>query len=156
MNSAIERLLGLRVEDVMRPAVVTVAAHETMEAAARQLATHEITGAPVVEESGRCVGVLSGSDYVDREAGFHPVDELVCKDTLHSPFEVQRLSSDRVEAHMSPTVQTISPKATLMQAARVMCVEHIHRLVVLDDESRPVGILSALDLVAAMVAAVEE
>lgn len=156
MNSAIERLLGLRVEDIMRPDVVTVSVCESMDAAAKRLATHEITGAPVIEASGRCIGVLSGSDFVDREAGFHPTDQLVVKECLHGPFEAQKLESDRVEAHMSPLVQTVSPKATLLQAARVMCGEHIHRLLVLDDEGRPVGIVSALDLVAAMVAAVEE
>jgi CBS-domain-containing membrane protein len=156
MNSAIERLLGLRVEDIMRPSVVTVSANETMESAARRLASHEITGAPVVEESGRCVGVLSGSDFVGRDAGFHPSDQMLVKDTLHQPFELRTLANDRVEAHMSPVIQTVAPQATLMQAARMMCAEHIHRLLVLDRESRPVGIVSSLDLVAAMVAAVEE
>ena len=37
-----------------------------------------------------------------------------------------------------------------------MCQQHIHRLIVLDEQDHPVGILSSLDIVAAMVAVFEE
>jgi CBS-domain-containing membrane protein len=156
MNSAIERLLALRVEDVMNREVVTVSESETMKQAAKRLANFEVTGAPVVDDSGRCVGVLSGSDFVGKDAGLHPSETMLVKNTLHEPFHVERLENDRVDAHMSPVVQTISPKAGVIQAARMLCGEHIHRLMVLDDDQRPVGVLSSLDLLAAMIAAVEE
>ena len=55
---------------------------------------------------------------------------------------------------MSPVVQYISQDATLIQAARMMCTEHIHRLVVLAEDQRTVGFMTSLDLAAAMVAAI--
>lgn len=156
MNSAIERLLALRVEDLMNREVMTVSEDESMADAAQRLARFEITGAPVVDDCGRCVGVLSASDFVGKEAGLHPVETMMVKNTLHEPFHLERMRDDRVEAHMTPVVQTISPRASLLQAARVLCGEHIHRLVVLDQDQRPVGIVSSLDLLAALIAAIEE
>jgi predicted transcriptional regulator len=37
-----------------------------------------------------------------------------------------------------------------------MCAEHIHRLLVLDQQERPVGVVSTMDVVAALLNAVEE
>jgi CBS domain-containing protein len=57
---------------------------------------------------------------------------------------------------MSPSVWSIDADATLIDAARLMCGKHIHRLPVLNREGKVVGVISSLDLVAAMVHAVEE
>ena len=153
MNSSIERLLSLRVKDVMRTDVVVVRQSETMEEAARTLAEANITGAPVVDEAGRCVGMLSGTDFVDHRAGSHPTSQL-CDDD--GSYSIELLNDQLVSTHMAPVVQSTEPETPLMQAARVVCQEHIHRLVVIDDSKRPVGILSSLDFVAAMVASIEE
>jgi CBS domain-containing protein len=164
MNSAIERLLGLRVSDVMNTPVKTISVNATMAEAAATLAQHEITGAPVVDLQGGCVGILSVTDFALRElrqAGGGARLRLdwepdVVSGTEHKALRVESYAEDRVGEHMSPAVQTINQTATLINAARVMCREHIHRLVIIDAEERPVGMVSSLDLVAAMVAAVEE
>ncbi len=64
MNSTIERLLSLKVSDVMTPSVVTVSSHETMSEAAALMVEHHVSGMPVVDEAGHCVGVLSATDFV--------------------------------------------------------------------------------------------
>lgn len=154
MNSTIERLLTLRVKDIMRTDIVVVRQSDTMEEAARTLAEANVTGAPVVDEAGRCVGMLSGTDYVDHRAGAHMSSQLL---TGHEgAYRIELLNDDLVSTHMAPVIQSVEPETPVIQAARVVCHEHIHRLVVIDDAKRPVGILSSLDFVAAMVAAVEE
>jgi CBS domain-containing protein len=50
----------------------------------------------------------------------------------------------------------VQPEQTLLTAARIMCVKHVHRLPVLDSDNRPVGLLTAMDVVAAMVNAIDE
>jgi CBS-domain-containing membrane protein len=57
---------------------------------------------------------------------------------------------------MSPSVQSVDAGASLVAAARMMCTAHLHHLPVIDEEDRPIGILSTLDVVAAMVNAVDE
>lgn len=139
MNSAIERLLSLRVADVMTRYVVTVSSDQKMAEAACLLIEKNVTGVPVVDADGRCVGVLSATDYVRR----HCQNEAGAPDT-------------RVRDFMSPAVRTISEDATLVQAARKLCDAHIHRLPVVTAGDRVVGWVSSLDVVAAMVHAIEE
>ncbi len=141
MNSAIERLLSLRVCDVMNPQVVALSEELSISEATRTLDQEDVRGAPVVNRDGLCVGVLSMADV----ALFGRSD---CNGGLAAKTTVAEV--------MSPVVQTISPQAPIMNAARALCREHIHRLVIVDAEKKPVGVLSSLDLVAAMVAAVEE
>jgi CBS-domain-containing membrane protein len=164
MNSAIERLLSLRVSDVMNSPVKTVSECDSMADAARVLIESEIRGAPVVDAAGRCVGMLSGIDFAHRanrlargeaSLAFGQEHELR-RDPGEMPIQLEATSQDRVREHMSPAVQTINQTATLINASRVMCREHIHRLVIIDEDGRPVGLISSLDLVAAMIAAVEE
>ena len=164
MNSAIERLLSLRVCDVMSSSVVEVSVNASLADAAALLVDHNVTGAPVVDESGRCVGVLSSTDFMVREQLPEGSDEgtalgyehVLVKKTGLGSYQIEASQEDRVGEHMTPAVQTISEKAPIMNAARAMCGEHIHRLVVADEKGRPVGIVSTLDLVAAMVAAIGE
>ena len=67
-----------------------------------------------------------------------------------------RPATDLVASYMTPTLETVSVSDSLMNAARLMCRRHIHRLVVLDNQARPVGMMTSLDIVAALVGAVEE
>ena len=164
MNSAIERLLSLRVSDVMNSPVTTISDVASMADAAQTLADAEITGAPVVDASGRCVGMLSATDFALRQRRLSQQGDLLAfawdrepaEDEAGRPVSINTMSEDRVSEHMSPAVQTINKTASLINAARVMCREHIHRLIIVDEAEHPVGVVSSLDLVAAMIAAVEE
>lgn len=155
MNSAIERLLSLRVKDIMRNDVLTVDETDSIRSAAVKLFQGEVTGAPVVDTAGRCVGVISGSDFIGKSADAHAT-QVVVQHGPEAPYEVEFLNDDMVRSHMCSDVCAISPESSIMQAARRMCEYHVHRLVVLDREERPIGVVSTLDIVAAMVAAVEE
>jgi CBS-domain-containing membrane protein len=163
MNSAIERLLSLRIKDVRNPHVVRISEIATKAQAAKTLENHDITGAPVVDREGRCIGVLSRSDFVPYERVSFTVnacagsafDEPTQSDRTVA-VQIEPKKEDLVCVHMSPLVKTISDEASILNASRVMCGEHIHRLVTVDDQNRPTGVISTLDLVAAMIAAVEE
>ena len=74
------------------------------------------------------------------------------------PSNVLRLKTagDDVASRMSRSVQSIAADATVIEAARAMCAEHVHHLPVLDEDRCVLGLVSSLDIVAAMVHAVEE
>lgn len=161
MNSAIERLLGLRVSDIMNKEIVMISENASMGEAAKTLFDNEVSGMPVVNESGRCVGILSATDFVIRERGRVETsklgtDEHRLAQMPDGGFCIEEVNEDRVGEHMTPVVQTVRAESTLINAARVMCYEHLHRLVIVDECEQPVGVVSSLDLVAAMVAAIEE
>jgi CBS domain-containing protein len=159
MNSAIERLLTLRVRDVMNKQVLAIGAHESLSTAAEKLIRHEITGLPVVNDSGQCEGVLSGTDFVrrvSREQADHTASATPAGQKGAAMLSIHTDNPGEVRDIMTPRVHSISPDASLMDAAREMCRHHIHRLVATDQHRRPLGIVSSLDIVAAMVQAIEQ
>jgi CBS-domain-containing membrane protein len=142
-DSAVERLLTLKVKDVMTRRVVCVAQDQTLGEAARLLLHKGISGAPVVDEQERCVGVLSAIDYVRREQELRKCPP-------------QERWDDHVRDSMSTRVRSVQPEQTLLNAARIMCEEHLHRLPVLSRDGKPMGLITCMDVVAALVNAIDE
>ena len=159
MTTTINRLQSLSVADAMAHSLITISANSTMSEAADVLCEHHITGAPIVDEKGSCVGVISGSDFVHSKAeelDQSPIRHILSKGSYQDAFQIEEVRQDLVRHHMSPMVHAVRQNVPLLEAAHCMCGEHIHRLIVVDDESRPVGILTSLDLVATLIGVVEE
>ena len=140
LDRAIQRLISLQVADVMAKEVVQMRAAHTMAEIAHTLTDREISGIVITDESRHCVGLVSGRDFVKRESG---------KEQLAD-------SPDIAQTHLTTRVQTISPNTPLVAAARMMTDQHFHRLPVVDSGGHPIGILTASDIVAALVNAIDE
>ena len=125
----------LAVADVMTMDPVTVGVDATVEAAEQLLAAYRVSGLPVVDADGRLVGVLSRTDLL-LEGG--PVLSQLVRG---------RASGLRVGELMSRPPLTVGLSATLAEAARIMRDERVHRLVVVNEEDEPIGVLSATDYV---------
>ncbi|HEU5205791.1 MAG TPA: CBS domain-containing protein [Candidatus Limnocylindrales bacterium] len=129
--SAFDRLVG----DYMSLPAVVVAVDDLVERAETLLVEHHVSGLPVVDATGAIVGVVSRTDILGESPR---VSALV------------RGHADRLlvgELMSSPAI-TVSITTTLREAARVMRDARIHRVVVVDEAARPVGVLSASDYVA--------
>lgn len=133
MEFAIDRLLTLRVSDVMTKDVVVTRQSDTIAEALELFTSRDVSAAPVVDDQGRCVGVLSVVDFAGHDA---PAEQTVAE-------------------RMTRVVQSVSSGNSLLAAARAMCSHHVHRLPVLDD-NQPVGVISTMDVVAALVNAIDE
>jgi CBS domain-containing protein len=125
----------------MTPSAFFVTTGHTLSDAARVFAQHHITWAPVVDPNGKCVGVFSMADLLKHD-----------KDTGSLAFD----SDEPVTAFMTAKIYITSPDALLLEAAAIMSDRHVHRLPVLDREGRLQGVLSTMDVVAALLHAVEE
>lgn len=146
MDLAVERLQSLRVADVMTRRLNTVPAEYTLSQTAALFVDKDISWAPVVNRSGECVGVLSATDFLKRE-------------TLSQEAgggDTSRTGRARVEDCMSDAIQSIAPHAGILHAARIMCAQHLHRLLVLDERGKPVGVISSMDITAALVNSMDE
>jgi CBS-domain-containing membrane protein len=156
LDNGANRLESLRVRDVMSHEVSVIAASASMHQAAHILDASHTTGAPVVDSEGRCVGILSAADFVTFEI-YRTGDEPRSYERLiNSPPKGEYVPWNAVRRFMTTAVQTVSAEAPLLEAAGIMCAEHIHRLVVLNERSIPVGIITTLDVVAAMTQAADE
>jgi CBS-domain-containing membrane protein len=154
-NNPIKRLQDLRVADAMSRKVACISGSDTMHRAAGVLANHSATGAPVIDDAGRCIGVLSATDFITFE--MERSEELPAHGRVtNRPPRGGDVAWNSVQRFMATAVQTISDQAPLLQAAKMMCGEHIHRIVVLDDRSIPIGIVTTLDVVSALLSAINE
>ena len=140
--------------DLMNPHIVTVSDDMTTDELARYLLEREISGAFVVDDQGRLVGVVSMTDIGrnlaepsdDRSTGssFYRDDAAEpTLDDLGQRFVEQRAVT--VRDVMTPTIHEVPVTATVSEAARIMVDRHIHRLLVTQGKD-PVGILTSTDL----------
>lgn len=120
-------------------------------AAARLLNRARVTGAPVVDAEGRCVGVLSATDFIHwAEKGEKPA---AGKETVCSPwqiFEEEELPKEVVLHYMTRDPVMVSSESPVGDLARMMLDAHIHRVIVVDQDRRPIGVVSSTDILAAL------
>ncbi|MFJ8165803.1 CBS domain-containing protein [Streptomyces sp. NPDC096136] len=114
------------VADLMTPGAVTVRGSTAFKEIARLLQEFDITAVPVVDDTGRPVGVVSEADLLRRRgAGGTPT----------------------AQGLMTSPAVTARPEWSVVRAARVMERSGVKRLPVVDADGRVVGVLSRSDLV---------
>ncbi len=155
-------LLNLTAADLMSEASVVLPAEMSLQAAARLLSRAQVSGAPVVNAEGRCIGVISTTDFL-RLAGngassvrVRPeVAESVC--SAWQIVDAESLPEQAVCQYMTPDPVTVGPSTPIGELARMMLDAHIHRVIVVERARRPAGVVSATDILAAVAqAAVQE
>jgi len=145
---------ALTAGDLMKQPVVVIPLNMSLRAAAHILQREQISGAPVVNATGRCVGVLSTTDFLkwvdDGGSGQTPAQPLleVCSEA--QVIDLELLPRDEVCFHMSTNVVSCGPDLSVTRLARQMLDAHIHRVVVVDFNQRPVGVVTSTDILAAV------
>jgi len=158
MMTATKPLLSLTAADLMSPKVVTIPQDMSLQGAAHLLAQADVSGAPVVDAAGRCVGVISARDFVGwadhRTRASQP--EASAPAGFCSAWQMMEGDSvprDVVHNYMTADTVTVAPGTPIGSLARMMLDARIHRLVVLDRMDRPVGVVSSTDVLAAVARA---
>lgn len=163
------RLGSLTARDIMTEKLVLLTETDTIQYAASLFKEHRISGAPVVDAAGVAVGLLSVSDIIPvdaahlREAVEHGKsqsrqaewDEICALLGLHSQEGVSS-GAELVSKHMARRLVSVGESTPLVEIARLMCVGHWHRVTVVDDQGRLRGIVSTMDLLAALVQTADE
>ncbi|WP_244235894.1 CBS domain-containing protein [Micromonospora inaquosa] len=134
-----------RVDDVMTKAVVSVQPTATYREVVDLLIGRRFSAVPVVDGFEHVTGVISEADLLRKI-------EYAGEDAPRL-FEGRRRRGERAKAHAataadlmsSPPVVALSG-TPIAAAARVMDVEHVKRLPVVDDLGRLIGIVSRGDL----------
>lgn len=154
MIMTINDLSELTAHDLMSREVVAIPETMSLRRAARRLLDARVSGAPVVDEAGCCIGVLSSTDFmrwVEKEDD-RPGQGCVCSDFLPE-WHLECLDAvpmDAVRTSMTPDPVTALPETRLGALARMMLDAHVHRVIIVDEARRPVGIVSSTDLLAAL------
>jgi CBS domain-containing protein len=194
--------MALTADDLMTRTLVRVPEEMPLRDAARLLLQNQVSGAPVVDRQGKCVGVLSAFDFLRLAAqradagpastplpltglfqathvapggkvvtlctlppGVCPIqvkqagpegEKLVVCGEPHCVIadwqvvDVDGLPADEARRFMTPNPVTARPATSIRALARMMIDAHTHRVIVVDEEHRPVGVVSSTDLLAAV------
>jgi CBS-domain-containing membrane protein len=155
MSISSHEFQSLTASDLMSRAVLVIPREMTLRGAARLLSRTHLSGAPVVDCDGHCVGVLSTTDFMRfieqtedaaRKQGL-PAQEFHSASQLVDP---EALPLDQVSVYMTADLVTASAATRVTELADRMVHSHIHRLVVIDEDNHPIGIVSSTDILAAV------
>jgi CBS-domain-containing membrane protein len=127
----------LKAADVMTHDVLAIPIGTTMREAALLLARARISGAPVVDAEGRCPGVLSAADFF--------------RSWVNENLEMA--PTDVVGEHMRTKLVKADSATPIRELARMIVDADVHRLIVVDERQRPVGVVSSTDFLAAVARA---
>ncbi len=128
----------MKVRDCMSKTVISCHPYTPIQEVARLMSDRNISALVVVNDDGTLAGVVSQTDLVNIR--------------VHEEYwdHWRGLSAKHI---MTPEVVTISPEASLEEAAKLMKDHGIHRLVVTETREGkvyPIGVLSMTDIVRAM------
>ncbi len=155
MHTLTKPLASLTAADVMTRDPVVILRHVSLRTAAHLLSRSQVTGAPVVNAWGECIGVLSATDFLHWAEGHKKPDwskgESVC--TEWQVMEPDLLPEDDVAAYMTPDPVMADQDTSLFALARMMVDAHVHRVIIVDADRRPVGIVTTTDILAALAQA---
>lgn len=150
--------MGVKAADLMQREVISVQVEMSIADLVELLYDHRISGAPVVDETGALVGVISATDVLlgDMVLGQAPVMETdyhTHVDIHPDNWEVMRIEPEddrRVRDLMSTGVITVQPDTPIEELARIMYTNRIHRLLVIEGELLA-GIVTTMDLLRAVM-----
>lgn len=150
--------MGLLARDIMQRDVLTLDANASVLDAYRLFVEEEISGAPVVDEDGRVLGVVSARDLLravtdERDTAlvqttyFRDLEEFSGPDWGSAPEDFQdRIAGRSVGESMTTGAIVVAPDATIPEVARLLRQQRVHRVLVAEDDHL-VGLITSFDLV---------
>jgi CBS domain-containing protein len=140
----------MRVARVMTKNVVSIPSDATIFEAAERLVGSGVSAMPVVDSTGRMVGIISEADLVRRtEIATQPRKSWLARvfaDKTTAAREYVALHARRVTDAMSKPVVTVGEDDTLDRVAELMAKHDVKRLPVVKDGGFVVGIVSRANL----------
>ncbi len=145
----------IRVRDVMTADVATLRPDQTIPEAADAFADGRFGAMPVVDESGRLLGLLRDEDLIVSEARVHVPTYInflgatipLPSSMRHVEDDLRRVAGATVADVMEREPATVGPDDSLEDVATLMHESDVSHLPVVDDGGKVVGIVARGDLV---------
>lgn len=148
----------LTAKDIMSQEVLEVRSDWSLQRLAEFLVENCISGAPVISENGKLIGVVSLTDLInydtmlekDPETDGHHEYYIHTFENQLAPQEIESLHFGTepfmtVRDIMTPKIFSVNEDSTVQEVADTMIRSHIHRIFVTREE-KVRGIISATDM----------
>lgn len=135
----------MKVRDIMTTNVVTAGPDETIKEVILRIRKKNISGLPVVDKNNKVIGTFSEADIAKslpdilNEAQYIPL------------LDVRELTAEPVKRVMHMPAVTIGPDAPVEEAATMILEKFRHRLPVVDEEGKLMGLVSLGDILKALL-----
>lgn len=127
-----------RVSDVMSQPPVVTHPKESLAVAAARMAKQGIKRLPVVDEAGRLLGVIARLDILQQVADAQ----------IHAGKKPALAGAGQtVSDVMQPKIPMVRDNADLAELVNTFVTANTHRLIVVDEQGRPEGLISDADVV---------
>lgn len=151
----------LMVKDIMTRNVITVSPEMEIVHAARLLLEKGINGLPVVDKTGKLMGIICQSDLIAQQKRFPVPSVFTLLDgfipltsTKHFEKEVRKIAATTVSDAMTSIPVTVGPETKIEELADLMVDKNFHTLPVVD-EGRLVGIVGKEDILRTLMSGPE-
>lgn len=143
--------------DLMKANPVSIDRDATVREALALFNNRGFSAAPVIDDAGRPIGVLSSSDILvhdqektdylssGRDVEEAPV-ETDAGERLRFGFHVENVDRTLVRDLMTPAVFSVAPNTPAAKVIADMLRLHVHHLFVVDGEHTLIGVISSLDV----------
>ncbi len=130
----------LKAKDIMTRAVITVSPDMEIVHAAKILLENRINGAPVMDETGKLVGILCQSDLIAQQkklpipSFFTFLDGLIALTSMKQlEKQVQKIAAVTVAQAMTPNPVTVKPDTDIEAVAALMVDQSFHTIPVVEE-----------------------
>jgi CBS domain-containing protein len=140
----------LKVTDLMTREVITVPPEMSVKEVAKLLFEKEISGLPVVDEQKKVIGMITEKDLIAMALPKY-LEKLGDFDFIldEEPFLKKIADADKVKVKdiMRREVLCVKEEMPVPEVARLMIVNKVRRIPVLDKDKKLVGIIARADIV---------
>ena len=147
----------LKAQDIMTKEVITISPDTEIAQAAKMLLSNRINGLPVIDETGKLVGILCQSDLIIQQKNI-PIPSLF---TLLDGFipltpskkldkEVEKIAATKTADAMTANPVTVNPDTGIDEIAALMVEKNYHTLPVVDAD-KLVGIVGKEDVLKTLI-----
>jgi CBS domain-containing protein len=150
--------MALTVRDIMDDEPATVGPSDDVETVVRLLRDQELPGVPVVNDGGRCIGIVTEADLViaDEQGDLHLPHYIelfggvvFLEPLRHFEERLRKATASSVEQLMTKDPVTVSPDASVHEAGRIIATRGHNRLPVVE-HGRLVGVVTRVDVLEAL------
>ncbi|EEG76403.1 CBS domain-containing protein [Dethiobacter alkaliphilus] len=146
----------MKAKEIMTTDLVTIAEDKTLREVIKLMVEQNISGIPVIDETGNLMGIVSESDVIRLKRKTHMPDYIQLLEAMLNEAQPEQFSADVIRSlnmpvkdFMTKKVVTVKEDTTLAEITRLMVEHNINRIPVVRKQ-KLLGIVTRRDAILAM------
>jgi len=135
----------MKVKEIMTKNVITAGPEDSIKDVILKIRYHKVSGLPIVNDKNEVLGVFSEGTIMGQ------MPDILNESAKIPLLDVKEITSAPVKSAMTMGVVTITEESSIKEAANIFLEKHIHRLPVVGERRKLLGIVTLGDVLKAVV-----